>query len=315
MARIAIRALVCLILLLAAISKIQVAPAILRGESLLSNQWLLYSVIIVEIAAAIFALLAPSNFAWASIMVLFLALTAFALWAIFADLKCNCFGNLLPSGTSLPINIFVVSVMLMSRKHWGIGQEDCCIQSNAKVASNNEQKPVKTSLRMTVACVASLVAATVSGMALNNSLKSQKEMPEIRFLLADDWIGKSWPIDETFNSNLMGLTVGKWLVLILRSDCEHCKAIAKRIDDQQSVFSGNKPTIVSFVAGSNDWPVHFGRASISLEGNTVVHWSEHDAPFVASPAAFLLEDGKVVDAKDGEKGGSLVERVLELPSL
>ena len=70
---------------------------------------------------------------------------------------------------------------------------------------------------------------------------------------------------------------------------------------------------MSFVAGSNDWPVHFGRASISLESKTVIHWNERNEPFVASPAAFLLEDGRVVEANDAEKADNFVERILNLP--
>lgn len=311
--QIAIRLLVSLVLLLAAISKLQVAPAILRGESLLSNQWLLYTAIIVEFAIATFALVAPSRSAWGAITALFLTLTVFATWAIFANLECNCFGNLLPTGTSLPINIVVVSVMLVSRKHWGIGQENCIGPSVANDSRNKEQKYVNLSFRLAVAVVASLVAATVSGLALNNSLKSQKDLPDIRFLLADDWIGKSWPLDENFDVELKDLTVGNWLVLVFRSDCDHCKALAKRIDDQKNDETAEKPKIVSLVAGSNDWAVHFGRASTSLESQRKVHWKGREEPFVASPAAFLLEDGKVVDAKDGENADSLVQRVLELP--
>ena len=68
--RFVIRLLASAILLLAAISKLQVAPAILRGESLLSNPWLLYLAIIVEFAVATFALLAPPRSAWAAITVL-----------------------------------------------------------------------------------------------------------------------------------------------------------------------------------------------------------------------------------------------------
>ena len=158
-----------------------------------------------------------------------------------------------------------------------------------------------------------LVAASISGTVLNNSLKSQRETPDIQFLLADDWNGKPWPIADNFDTELKSLTVGKWLVLVFRIDCEHCKALAKRIDDQQNLGAEKKPSSVSFVAGSNDWPVHFGRASISLESKTVIHWNERNEPFVASPAAFLLEDGRVVEANDAEKADNFVERILNLP--
>ncbi|MCY2980076.1 MAG: hypothetical protein NTU79_15520 [Planctomycetota bacterium] len=176
-----------------------------------------------------------------------------------------------------------------------------------------DQRPVNLSVRLVVACAASLVAASISGTILYRSLKSQRETPDIRFLLADDWNGKPWPIADNFDAELKNLTVGKWLVIVFRIDCEHCKALAKRIDDQQNLGADRKPTIVSFVAGHNDWPVHFGRASISLESKTVIHWNERNEPFVASPAAFLLEDGKVVDAKDVENADSLVQRILNLP--
>ena len=311
--RFVIRLLASAILLLAAISKLQVAPPILRGESLLSNPWLLYLAIIVEFAVATFALLAPPRSAWAAITVLFLALSAFATWAIVANQECSCFGNLLPSGTSLPINIVVITVLFWSRKLWGISQANCGFQSIANYVRTYNQKPDNLSVRLAVACVASLVAATVSGMALNNTLKSQKEIPDIRFLLADDWIGKSWPIDEIFDEKLKEVTLGKWLILILRSDCEHCNALAKRIDDHQNDAAVGKPKIVSLVAGSNDWPIHFGQASTSLESPVKVHWHGREEPFVASPAAFLLEYGTIVEAKDGTKADDLVERVLELP--
>ena len=202
--------------------------------------------------------------------------------------------------------------MLLSRKNRGIGQENCIRPSVAYDSRNKEQKQVNLSFQLAVAGVASLVAATVSGMALNSSLKSQKELPDIRFLLADDWIGKSWPLDENFDAKLKELTADKWLVLIFRSDCEHCEALAKRIDDHQNDDDVGKPKIVSFVAGSNDWPVHFGGASTSLESQTKIPWHGREEPFVASPAAFILDDGKVVEAKDGDKADGLVQVALKL---
>ncbi len=120
--QIAIRLFVCVVLIVAAVAKIQLAPAILQDGSLLSIPWLLFSAVIIEFAVATFALVAPSPFAWTAITVLFLALTAFATSAIFSNRECNCFGNLLPSGSSLPINFVVVLVMLLNRKHWGTGQ-------------------------------------------------------------------------------------------------------------------------------------------------------------------------------------------------
>lgn len=166
-----IRFSVALVIFVAAISKLQVAPAILRGESLLSNPWLLSSAIIVEFALATFALLAPLRSTWVVVSVFFIALTAFATWARLVNRECSCFGSLLPSGTSLPINIVVVTVMFWSRKQGGINREN--VQSMENSPRTYDQRPVNLSVRLVVACAESLVAASISGTILYRSLKQQ----------------------------------------------------------------------------------------------------------------------------------------------
>lgn len=308
-----LRFLVSAILLFAATSKLQVAPAILRGDSLLSNPYLLYAAIVVETAVAIWALIAPSRLAWSVIMVLFSTLTSFACLAIISNRECNCFGSHLPSATSVPINVTIVAAMFLSRKHWGNRQENIGSHAEANNSRWHDQKPGKLPVNVVVACIASVVAASISGMVLKYTLKSQQENPNIRFLLADNWLGKSWPIDGQFDARLRKLTVGKWLVLVLRTDCAHCNALAKLIDDHDKGAAYGKPQIVSFVAGSKMWPVHFGKASTSLESEIKIQWNGGKEPFVASPAAFFIDDGSIADAKDGDDAGELVERILDMP--
>jgi hypothetical protein len=311
--QVVIRMTVFVILLISLISKFQGAPAILRGSSLLSNWYLLAAAVSIEAAVAIWALVAPARWVWVAVTCLFVALTMFATWAFFANQECNCFGNFLPSGSSMPINIVVITAMLLTRKQFGIGRENIDSLSYAECSPNLNQLPNRLSVRLLVACVTSLAVATITAMALCNSLKTRTEMPDIKFLLADAWVGKTWPIDENFDAKLKKLSGGKWLVLIFRSDCEHCKDLAMRIAEQQASGSAEKAAIVSLVAGSSDWPVHIGRASTSQESDTMIHWHNRDEPFVASPAAFLLDEGRIVDAKDGEKTDTFVERILKLP--
>lgn len=181
------------------------------------------------------------------------------------------------------------------------------MESSALVSQKNNW-----STQLRVACFASLVAASSSGVALHLALKNQSEAPNIRFLLADDWVGKPWPIDEHFDDNLKLIKTGKWLALIFRSDCEHCKALSQRIEESPQNSQVSELKIVSFVAGSNIWPVHFEKATTVSESPFRIQWSGEE-PFVASPAAFLLLDGDIIEAKDGEKADELVARVLNLP--
>jgi len=308
----AFRIVVSSILIFAAVSKLQVAPAILRGESLLSNPLLLYAAICVESGVSIWALIAPSRLAWPIITILFATLTIFASWAIVTNRECSCFGDLLPSGTSLPINIGIVVAMMLTRRKWGIGQRDILYSSEPTESPASDLGRDKWATQFAGACFASLAAASVSVFVLHLAIKTQREVPNIRFLLADDWIGKSWPIDDQFDASLSELKKGKWLALIFRSDCEHCKTLAKRIEETQNVNADGKPNIVSFVAGSTVWPVHFGKASTNSESSTRIQWNGREEPFVASPAAFLIDDGKVTEAKDGQKADDFVARILDL---
>ena len=308
----AFRIAVSFILLFAAVSKLQVAPALLRGDSLLSNPVLLYAAVCVESGVAVWTLTAPAPLAWPVITGLFATLTVFASWAIVANRECNCFGDLLPTGASLPINIGIVVTMMLSRKKWGIGQRNAPPTSEPMMSKASASNPNRWLTQIFVPGFVSLVVACISGFVLHNTLSNQRETPNVRFLLADDWVGKSWPIDDHFNADLKVIKTGKWLAVIFRSDCEHCKALVQRIADTQKNGDVSDLKIVSFVAGSSVWPVHFGKASIDSESFIRIQWNGEE-PFVASPAVFLLVNGDVVEAKDGEKADALVERVLDLP--
>jgi hypothetical protein len=311
MQSVVLRLVVSGILVFALIGKIQMAPAILRGESILSNPFLLAVAICVEGAAAAWVLVAPAKFAWYVITALFLVLSGFAGFAFFTNRECNCFGNALPSGTTIPINIAILVAMFLCRSCFGVVRENVGSKAKEKVLYFIDPNATLLSRWTVLACIGSMAAATISGIGLNFSLSSQKEIPNIRFLLADDWIGKTWPIGALYNEKLAALSDGKWLVLIMRSDCDHCRALTDLVDgnyDENFVSGG--PKIASLVAGDSTWPVHFGEASTLSASTTVITWPSGVEPFVASPAAFLIHDGIIVDAKDNDKAEQLVKRVL-----
>jgi len=64
------------------------------------------------------------------------------------------------------------------------------------------------------------------------------------------------------------------------------------------------------IAGSNQWPVVEGEIAMDSQESSTLDWGSEGEPFVASPAAFVIEDGIVTAAKDGKEADKLVFEVM-----
>ena len=108
----------------------------------------------------------------------------------------------------------------------------------------------------------------------------------LQFLLADMLVEKRWPIDAKLHADLAEFKKGKWMVLVVRRDCEHCRELlAKHFEDPQA-HRPNERT-VAFIAGESKWPFMLDEIAIESSSGTSITWPGEE-PFVASPAIFLI---------------------------
>lgn len=132
---------------------------------------------------------------------------------------------------------------------------------------------------------------------------------DIEFLLADSYVGKPWPVTDDFHPDLKALENGSWLVLIVRSDCKHCRELLERYFSDPAVRPDDARTAI-FVAGSSSWPFQFDRVTVPVTSGEFVQWDSQE-PFVAGPAVFLLSDGIVVAAADGQNSDAFVRKLIK----
>jgi len=133
------------------------------------------------------------------------------------------------------------------------------------------------------------------------------DAPTLNYLQAKNTIGKPWPLTSEFHPALSSLSTGKWMVLVVRPDCEHCRALVQTHFADARSHRRNERTAL-FIANPNQWQFELDRISFIPNSRAFIKWKDSD-PFVASPAVFLLEDGKVVDASDGDESTKMVDRL------
>jgi len=108
--------------------------------------------------------------------------------------------------------------------------------------------------------------------------------------------------------SLAKLDEGSWMVLVVRQDCEQCRKLLEKHFADPHAHRPNERTAV-FVAGATSWPFMLDKIAIESSSNTSITWLGEE-PFVASPAIFLIENGRVVKASDGEDADGFLEELM-----
>ncbi|WP_153556811.1 hypothetical protein [Roseimaritima sediminicola] len=131
---------------------------------------------------------------------------------------------------------------------------------------------------------------------------------DIRFLLAEELLQKPWPLNSDLNSDLTPLETGNWVVLCVRQECELCHELIDEHFADPSTTRSNERTAM-FTAGADSWPFAIDRVAIDYEPDGTINWP-HGEPFISSPAAFILREGKVVEAADGKNAIELIAKLF-----
>lgn len=263
-------------LLVAAGMKVFYAPAIFAQGGLLAFPPLLYSAIFLELLIGGYALLGDRLIAWRAILAFYAVLAVVAGYSLVVGADCNCFGTWASTKLTLPFDLAIVI-------------------SGIWVMPKGKIEIAPPLRKMALGISLGLGLAGVLGASYHVSIASQGQ-GMVDMLLTDSLIGKPWPIDGDVHPDLAPLAEGRWMVLLLSSDCHHCQQlVTEHFSDAQRHRSGER--VATFLTGQKDWPFAFDRVSFDSNQGTIP-WQD-EPPFVANPAVFLLSDGVIVEASDG----------------
>jgi hypothetical protein len=283
-----LRVAIPLLLLTAAAMKTRRVTEILASDGLLGSLALLLVVIGFEAAIAVYILMAPQWRSWLAVTMTFSLFAGVAAYSLATQSNCQCFGDHLGARVTLPLDLAILAA---------------CWYCRPPAGSDERRFQGAVILSVLIPVVVGAVFAQFAYQAHQTQIANHNQ--EINFLLADMLTGKPWPLRATQHSLLEEMDQGEWLVLIVRSDCEHCRNLVAR-EFTEPDRRGPFDRTAIFIAGGQEWPFEFDRVSMDLESQNVVSWDSEE-PFVASPAVFCLSHGVVTRAADGTDADAFID--------
>ncbi len=277
-----VRFFVAAVLLSAAISKFVRMTEILAGDGLLGNRYMLLAVIGIETTLATFLLMGDLFHSWLAVFGTFGVFSVFSGYALATGKDCNCFANSIGPKVMLLFDLTVLVVAWLSKP-----------LAN-QFSRRGPTIPIAGSL-------ATGFLFAVAGLFYEHSGSKDP----LQFLLADTLIGKAWPLDSAIHPTLTALESEKWMILVVRRDCEHCRRLVEsQFVDPLKHRPGERTAVI--VADGTNWLFAFDRVSFEVLNMQSIVW-DLEEPFVASPAVFLVDAGIVVHARDGVDAGDFLE--------
>ena len=282
------RFVVAALLLAAAVSKIVNMAQILTGSCLLNSMPRLVAVTAFEAAAVAYLMVGNRFLSWLLTLGTFAVFVASAVYAMATDRSCGCFGKQLAPETM----VIVDSVVLLLT--------GCLRPGSRGMSSRNLIR------QLTLVALMGGLAAGATAWRYEVLIKHERS----RMLLADVLVGKPWPLNEQMDPRLSELGSGQWMVLIAHRDCGHCRnMVARYFADPQTHRPGERTAFFAFGYDDDQWRFEFDRVTFELPDDALLSWP-HGKPYVVNPAVFLLEDGIVVDAAEGEESVQFMESLM-----
>lgn len=279
---------VALLLLLTAISKTVNAVSITESDGLLSVTLLLLTAILVETFVAIYLIVGSPVYSWRASIILFCTFVGALGYALATGRSCNCISQAISTRSMLCIDILVLVGLYYCRPAY-------------KKSKSNTRAEAR---RAAIAVLVSFLVASVGAYQLQNTDMADP----FEFLLADKLLGKRWPLDSRLDPSLRVLESGRWLILVVRQDCDHCRELVSKYFVDPHKTRSNERTAV-FIAGENVWPFQFDNVSFDVDGFHSVSWP-YNEPFVASPAVFVIRNAIVQEASDGNEADRLLKDIF-----
>jgi len=283
------RFVVAAVLLTAAVVKIFTIPEIIAGRGLLATQPRLVSVIGFEAAVATFLIIGHRFWSWLLALSTFAIFVGSALYALSTDQACNCFGAMVDPEAMVIVDVAVLLLTAFSRPRDGQLTTDGMFR------------------HLVVAGALGGVLATLAAFQYQALLRNE----DSRIMLPEARIGKPWPLTAEMHPKLRALETGRWMVLIVKQDCPHCRdLITELFSDPAAHPPGERTAVFVFTDGNDEWQFQFDRVAHDLSGSDLVRWTQ-GPPLVSVPVVFAVVDGVVEDAAVGDEADSLIRSALE----
>ncbi len=283
-----IRFAVAVLLLTAAVVKICNMQHILTGGGLLRTMPRLVAVVAFEAVVATFLIVGNRFWSWLLALTTFSIFVTSAVYAIATDQSCDCFGEQL---TPEMMVIADVVVLLLT----GI------------LRPRSPHMAVRSLFRqLTIVAVVGGLVAALAGWRYDVLVRNERS----RLLLAELLIGRPWPLNEKTDPALAELSSGKWMILIARQDCVHCRnLVARYFANPETHRKGERTAVFVFGGRGDQWRYQFDRVALDSSGAVVPEWPNGE-PYVVNPAIFVVDGGIVVDAAEGAATDQFLESLL-----
>ncbi|QDT46811.1 hypothetical protein Pan258_08310 [Symmachiella dynata] len=279
---------VAALLFATAVVKIVNMAQILTGGGLLGTMPRLVAVTAFEAAVAVYLIVGNRCLAWLLTLTTFAIFVASTLYAISMDQPCDCFGGKLEPETVVVIDAVVLLLTACLRpRRWQVSSP-------------------KLIRQLTVVTV---VAGLVAGAAVwRYDVLLEKERS--RLLVAEVLVGKPWPLNGQTDPRLSELGSGKWMILIARQDCGHCREmVAQYFADPETHRPGERTAFFVFGGRDPQWRFQLDRVAFDPPSEALLSWPDGE-PYVINPAIFLVENGIVIDAAEGTESEQFLGALL-----
>ena len=282
-----------ILLITAAAFKVETATRILASEGLLSSPIRLYGVIGFEIGCSLFLVLANSYYSWLASVLTFTIFGLASGYALSTSQSCHCFGPSISTKVILLGDLAVVAVVVWFRP----------------LRDTNVSKMQSSLFTVLALSFAIGMTGAVTAVAYNSYARS----PALDFLLAESILNQPWPLTSEIHPELAPLESGRWLILVLRRDCQHCSEIVES-HFVEKAHADSFDRVAVFLTDDSDWQFSFDAVSMvldkSVSNERIIHWPK-ESPFVSAPAVFLSADGVVRAAADGTDADRFLVELLE----
>lgn len=279
------------LLLAAAVIKIFNMPQILSGDGLLATLPRLVFVVAFEAVAAACLIVGNRFWTWLLTLATFTIFVTSAVYAIATNQSCDCFGEQLAPETMVIIDTVVLlfTFFLRPRRY--------------RMSSQNLIR------QLTIVGMAGVLIAAVAVWRYEVLVKNERS----RMLVAELLVGKPWPLNEKMHPQLSEFSSGKWMILIARQDCVHCRnLVAEYFADPETHRRGERTAVFVFSGGNDRWRFQFDRVTLDVSGDSVLGWP-NGKPYVVNPAVILVDNGIVVDAAEGAETDQFLDSLLSGP--
>jgi hypothetical protein len=232
-------------------------------------------------------LLMSNAVSWCIAIGIYLLFAVISALAILTQTSCNCFGAWFSAAITLPIDLLMVLTGI------AVG-----------VPRKSKVQHLRTLFSILLLGFLAGACLVLWGNARYDQAISRNNL---EFMLADGLVGKRWPLDRNRSDLLLEMESGKWLAIVAREDCEHCRKLMEEHFPAPSARPNDRRTAI-FVAGTRQWGFAFDLVLLSGAKRGTIEWTSE--PFVASPAIFVVDDGQVIAAADGEASGKLLAELM-----